>query len=562
MRETASLVRGLHSADQSSPPARDLLSASNRRYIRYGVSCLLFVAVGSLVVALQRSLQTGTGLRMGERVASTASIPDSVDAGLVGLPSELSTGLSDEILTLAGKPSTYTSRLFSGYLPLANGGQAFYFLAESQSATPRTDPVLLWLNGGPGSSSLAGCFSENGPLLINEDGRTLRVNAFAWNQRANLLCVESPVGVGFSYNASGVYEADDLSQAQDLYDALQQFFAKFPWLRANDLVVSGESYGGVYVPTTALAILKGNAAAAHLSERINLKKFVVGNGVNEYSGLSSVMFAYYHGLLSTEKYKKVRSSCPNFHEFEKTGVALPGTAGVSSDCTSVTTDVITALVKDRVNIYDVYGSCAGSLEEDIGRLVQRALTPTAPGTLPHPIGSTMGMCIEMPHIESYFNSAAVRDALHVSPGLAHWDGSALTTTSLNMLSSIFGIDRSLFERSLMLKYTATLNFEVTQLWRQLLDAGVEGVIYHGDADFVCNALGGLWAVESMGLPRLAPRSAWTYVEKGSNQTGGFVELFQGLTYVTVKGAGHLVPASKPKEAKQMLDLFVLNDLKA
>ncbi|KAF4044011.1 Serine carboxypeptidase [Phytophthora infestans] len=490
------------------------------------------------MVTLQRSLQT-------ENLNPQRAFP----------------GFTDEILTLAGKPTEYTSRLFSGYLPLNNGGHAFYFLAESQSSTAQADPVLLWLNGGPGSSSLMGCFSENGPLLVNEDGKTLRVNKFAWNQKSNLLCIESPVGVGFSYNSSGVYEADDLSQAQDLYDGLQKFFGKFPWLRENDFVVSGESYGGIYVPTTALAILNGNAATSDQSQHINLKKFVVGNGVNEYMGLSTVMFAYYHGLLSTEMYQKFQTSCPDLHEFEKAPLAAPGIGKASSECTSATMDIMTTLVYDRINMYDVYGSCAGSPKEDIQRLVKELLTPSIPGKLPHPIGNTMDLCLDNKRLDAYFNLAEVRDSMHANPMLEHWSASALTASAMDMLSTILGVDHPILQHPQMLKYTSSLQGEVTPLWRRLLERGVKGVIYHGDSDLVCNALGGLWAVESLGLPRLAPRSIWTYEEGDSKQTGGFVEAFKGISYVTVKGAGHLVPMGQPEEAKQMLDLFVLNDLK-
>ncbi|KAL3673507.1 hypothetical protein V7S43_001216 [Phytophthora oleae] len=558
LNETLPLTRGLR--PPQTQPTRRLLSSTGRRFIRYGIACLLFLAVGDLMVTLQRSLQTENLIRTGKRPAEPTVMEDSADAETPELPSEPFPGSIDEILTLAGKPSEYTTRLFSGYLPLNNGGHAFYFLAESQSSTPQSDPVLLWLNGGPGASSLSGCFSENGPLLVNEDGKTLRVNRWAWNQKANLLCIESPVGVGFSYNSSGIYEADDFSQAQDLYDALQKFYMKFPWLRENDFVVSGESYGGIYVPTTALAILKGNTATPDQSQHINLKKFVVGNGVNEYMGLSTVMFAYYHGLLSTEVYQKFRASCPDLREFEKSPLVAPGLNQASSECTSATMDVFTTLVYDRINMYDVYGSCAGSPKEDIQRLVKEILTPSTPGKLPHPIGNTMDLCLDNKRLESYFNLAEVRDAMHANPALAHWSADALTTATMDTLGSILGVNHPMLQHPQMLKYTPTLNAEVTPLWRQLLESGVKGVIYHGDSDAVCNALGGLWAVESLGLPRLAPRAAWTYAEGDSKQTGGFVEKFQGITYVTVKGAGHLVPMSEPEEAKQMLDLFVLNDL--
>lgn len=563
LNETLPLTRGLRSHQTQSTTGRTqrLLSPAARRFIRYGVACLLFLAVGDLMVTLQRSLQTENLNRTGAHRVEPTVMEDSADAEAPLQPNEPFPGFTDEILTLAGKPTEYTSRLFSGYLPLNNGGHAFYFLAESQSSTAQADPVLLWLNGGPGSSSLMGCFSENGPLLVNEDGKTLRVNKFGWNQKSNLLCIESPVGVGFSYNSSGVYEADDLSQAQDLYDGLQKFFGKFPWLRENDFVVSGESYGGIYVPTTALAILNGNAATSDQSQHINLKKFVVGNGVNEYMGLSTVMFAYYHGLLSTEMYQKFQTSCPDLHEFEKAPLAAPGIGKASSECTSATMDIMTTLVYDRINMYDVYGSCAGSPKEDIQRLVKELLTPSIPGKLPHPIGNTMDLCLDNKRLDAYFNLAEVRDSMHANPMLEHWSASALTASAMDMLSTILGVDHPILQHPQMLKYTSSLQGEVTPLWRRLLERGVKGVIYHGDSDLVCNAVGGLWAVESLGLPRLAPRSIWTYEEGNSKQTGGFVEAFKGISYVTVKGAGHLVPMGQPEEAKQMLDLFVLNDLK-
>ncbi|RLN53700.1 hypothetical protein BBJ29_001320 [Phytophthora kernoviae] len=540
--ERLPLTRGLPSRQtpQSTGPSRRFLSATGRRFIKYALMCLLFLAVGDLMVTLQHSLQTENLIRTADHKPQVTVMEDSADNEQPEFPPQGFSGSVDEITDLPGKPSDYTARLFSGYLSLENGGQAFYFLAESQSSTPEIDPVLLWLNGGPGSSSLAGCFSENGPLLVNEEGRSLRTNKFAWNQRANLLCIESPVGVGFSYNASGVYEADDLSQAEDLYDALQKFFDKFPWLRTNSFVISGESYGGIYVPTTALAIVKGNARSTDPEKRINLKKFVVGNGVNEYMGLSTVMFAYYHGLLSTELYNKFRVSCPDLHEFGKSPLMAPGVGDASPECMDAMMEVFTTVIYDRINMYDVYSSCTGSAKEDIQRLIKEITAPSVAGKIPHPLGNTMDLCLETKHLEMFFNLAEVRDSMHAHPALAHWSGDALTTTTMEPLSVLLGADHPKLQRAQLLQYS--------------------GVIYHGDADMVCNPLGGLWAVESLRLPRLAPRSPWIYAAGNSKQTGGFVEKFKGLTYVTVKGAGHLVPASEPVEAKQMLDLFVLNDV--
>ena len=87
---------------------------------------------------------------------------------------------------------------YSGYLESINKNQLHYWFFESQSPTPEKDPVALWLNGGPGCSSLIGAFTELGPIRMNANG-SLTPNPFSWTQRANVLFLETPAGAGFSY---------------------------------------------------------------------------------------------------------------------------------------------------------------------------------------------------------------------------------------------------------------------------------------------------------------------------------------------------------------------------
>lgn len=76
----------------------------------------------------------------------------------------------------------------------------FYMFVESQS-DPAHDPVVLWLNGGPGCSSMFGFAQENGPYIMPDgsDEFETQVNPYSWNKIANVIYIESPAGVGFSY---------------------------------------------------------------------------------------------------------------------------------------------------------------------------------------------------------------------------------------------------------------------------------------------------------------------------------------------------------------------------
>ena len=117
--------------------------------------------------------------------------------------------------------------MYSGYLNVTSTKQLHYWFVESQ-ADPATDPVVLWLNGGPGCSSMEGFMAEHGPLHLNDDD-TISMNPYAWNQKANMIYMEAPIGVGFSKGSpDDMKHIDDDQTASDNRDALKAFFQKFP----------------------------------------------------------------------------------------------------------------------------------------------------------------------------------------------------------------------------------------------------------------------------------------------------------------------------------------------
>lgn len=109
--------------------------------------------------------------------------------------------------------------------------------------------TVMWLNGGPGASSLIGFFTENGPFSLNDDSinangtvPTLFRNPYGWSSAASMLYIESPAGVGFSYceKAEDCW-FDDTKTAQDNYDFVAAFFDAYSEYKARDFYITGES---------------------------------------------------------------------------------------------------------------------------------------------------------------------------------------------------------------------------------------------------------------------------------------------------------------------------------
>lgn len=155
----------------------------------------------------------------------------------------------DRVTTLPDVTDQFRSGMFSGYLSVNEHKRLHYLFAESQS-NPETDQLIIWFNGGPGCSSLLGFAQEHGPYVMNSGTDYWVENQYSWNREANMLYIESPAGVGFSY-CEGVKECnhwDDDIVAADNLAAVLAFFDKFPEFKANELYISGESYAGMYVP--------------------------------------------------------------------------------------------------------------------------------------------------------------------------------------------------------------------------------------------------------------------------------------------------------------------------
>ena len=161
----------------------------------------------------------------------------------------------------------YKKDIYSGYLDtLITGNRLFYVFYPSQS-NPGTDPVLLWLNGGPGCSSLFGMLGEIGPVTTDNFSGELKLNPYSWNMQVNLLFIEQPAGVGFSTAADPEYNWTDVENAKNLLAGVKDFFNTFTELKGREFYISGESYAGIFIPHLAAEILEDKSTY----DKVNLK---------------------------------------------------------------------------------------------------------------------------------------------------------------------------------------------------------------------------------------------------------------------------------------------------
>ncbi|TKY60540.1 Serine carboxypeptidase 45 [Spatholobus suberectus] len=426
---------------------------------------------------------------------------------------------ADRIVRLPGQPNIGFQQ-FSGYVTVDDMKHKalFYYFVESET-DPASKPLVLWLNGGPGCSSLGvGAFSENGPFRPN--GEVLIKNEYSWNRETNMLYLETPVGVGFSYaKDDSSYEAvNDETTARDNLVFLQRWFNKFPQYRERDLFLAGESYAGHYVPQLAKLMLEINK-----KEKIfNLKGIALGNPVLEYATdfNSRAEFFWSHGLISDSTYKLFTTGC-NYSRY----VSEYYRDSISPLCSKVMRQVSRETSK-FVDKYDV------TLDVCISSVLSQSKAICPQGQQKN---ESIDVCVD-DKVTNYLNRKDVQEVLHAKlVGVRKWD----------VCSNILDYDM--------------LNLEVPTLpvVGSLIKAGVRVLIYSGDQDSVIPLTGSRTLVQKLarqlGLNTTVPYRVWFE----GQQVGGWTQVYgDTLTFATVRGASHEAPFSQPERSLVLFKSFL------
>ncbi|KAJ7434538.1 alpha/beta-hydrolase [Mycena galericulata] len=202
----------------------------------------------------------------------------------------------------AGHPN---ATLFFWAFEKANGS-----LTGSAAAT---DPWIIWLNGGPGASSLLGLMTENGPIHVTGDYSIVQ-NNYSYNQLADTFWVDQPVGTGYSTSDATGYIPDEDQMGEDFVGFLSNIVKIFPQLATRPLYLMGESYAGTYIPYITKTIFSTP------NPPVTLQKISVGDGTLG----STAVFEELPTLTTIETYPALINFDPEVYTYFKTQEHLCG----------------------------------------------------------------------------------------------------------------------------------------------------------------------------------------------------------------------------------------------
>ncbi|KAJ1667584.1 hypothetical protein IW140_002164 [Coemansia sp. RSA 1813] len=420
-----------------------------------------------------------------------------------------------------------TVRQHSGYMDVGAGTHLFYWFFESRSSKSQaqTTPVVLWLNGGPGCSSLAGLFGGVGPCWVNANGNDTTRNEHSWNADAHLLFVDQPANTGYSYGPRNA-TTTTAQAARDVVSLLGQFYRKFPEYLGSELYVAGESYAAQYVPAVAARLVAANSKGAQRSGSEWLLPRLAGIAVG--NGLFDMAFQYRYLY-------PMACQSPAYPVSLDAGACLEMLRASADFYQKTLTHWRVRTKATAVNAtYAGFGILAAY--QQAGRNPYDVRTPCQP--------STTKLC------DTYMDRIA---AYASRPGIR----AALGTTA--------GGDYALCDHDVQMSFIESgdefLNTASSTWLPEVLDAGIRVLVYAGDADLICNWMGIKELILRLpwyGGPGFAaaPDTPWTVSGAGGTLMAGSARSFGGLSLLRIYGAGHMVAKDKPLAAQAMFRQWI------
>ncbi|KAL7455890.1 hypothetical protein ACHAWC_009340 [Mediolabrus comicus] len=470
------------------------------------------------------------------------------------------------------------TRHWAGHLPASsdpNDKKIFYWLFEPGNNAANNNvqdediPLILWLNGGPGCSSMDGLWLENGPLRLNNDGNKwfIDINEHSWNNApAWTLYVDQPVGTGLSFTKKNTYCKNDFEVNRDFHYFLEEFFI----LHSDNFLInvddnnkervlrrsfyfSGESHAGHYIPSMIDFILQRNDGKLvpdqenglePLRVKIPVSGAAIGNGwVDPFYQYAAADAAYGAGIIGTAQRAALEDMERECQTKLKSGNLK------ANVCFSLLDNIIDqshgSNGKTRVSQYDT-------------RIWELKGTPRS-----FPLGHK--------DVESYLGGAKS----HNSPPL-----SVDTHSVLSSIHALESVDAGLtYEECTDPPYMALAHQDgkgvVDELVRILdHESKPHMMFFNGVNDLICNHVGNERFLDALPWTKSSnymqeTRHAWdANVDPAlkNNYNGGrpdgYVKTFENLTYLKILEAGHMVPMDQPAVSLEMMKILVSGQIAA
>eukprot|EP00927_Polykrikos_kofoidii_P002056 TRINITY_DN1078_c0_g1_i1.p1 TRINITY_DN1078_c0_g1~~TRINITY_DN1078_c0_g1_i1.p1 ORF type:complete len:490 (-),score=81.50 TRINITY_DN1078_c0_g1_i1:113-1582(-) len=404
--------------------------------------------------------------------------------------------------------------MHSGFFTLDQnlGRNTFFWFSEALDGNANA-PLLLWLQGGPGASSLFGMFTEVGPFGIAPGG-IVKARNLTWNRHFHLLFLDNPVGAGFSFTESDKgFVSNMVEVGRDLTVAMTQFFQLFPSLRKNEFYVTGESYAGKYVPACAYTIHQRNSLVP-ASERINLKGISIGDGAmnprEQFSGFGDLL--WYLGLADSNERAQFQKYEAKMQKYLDSG--------------------------DNVAAFETFDEM---LNADFYPYPSYYANVTGMGT-------------------NYFNFELAPDATPLGGDFVAWLNNATVRSLIHVGSLTYAPDNDTVEVHLKENWMQ----DVVDMLVPLLE-NYKVIIYNGQNDIILGP-----PLTEQFLSKLqwsgtqaynaAKKVVWRLQSKGQGSelpdVAGYAREVGNFWQVVVRGAGHMVPGDQPERALDLIERFV------